>query len=308
MKRSFLLVTFLCAVFLVVGGQALKESEDRAPRQLLFDEADVYAVAQNQDGKNKKTVPLKQDRTPKQFPRQPIIFTGAAPYPSYLLPATFGIGPQLFNVPAVAEPVRLYPPVRQEPLVGGDLDSVKTRVGSAPAPNKRTRPLRNPLTEGSSLTRQVGPCNDLETEINKERARNGLGPLKCDPNMRWVANKHVENQLDNGYTDGQEFPNGCNGHSWLGAVSCCFSISSEATWPCMWNKPLELSKWDDRNGYEISAWSSGTITPSGAVDSWRGSSAHHNVILTQGSWTDLQTVGCAWRNTVAHCWFAKTEP
>ena len=255
MKRSFLLFTFLCAVFLVVGGQAPKEAEDRAPRQLPFDEADVYAVAQNQDGKNKKTVPLKQDRTPKQFPRQPLIFTGAAPYPSYLLPATFGIGPQLFHVPAVAEPVRLYPPVRQEPLVGGDLDSVKTRVGSAPAPNKRTRPLRNPLTEGSSLTRQVGPCNDLETEINKERARNGLGPLKCDPNMRWVANKHVENQLDNGYTGQvrtqsliftnniylqihQEFPNGCNGHSWLGAVGCCYSSTSEATWPCMWNKPL----------------------------------------------------------------------
>ena len=70
----------------------------------------------------------------------------------------------------------------------------------------------------------------------------------------------------------------------------------------------ELSKWDDRNGYEISAWSSGTITPSAAVDSWRGSSAHQNVILTQGSWTDLKTVGCAWHNTVAHCWFAKTEP
>ena len=62
---------------------------------------------------------------------------------------------------------------------------------------------QSPLCVGSSLIRQIGPCNDLETEINKERARNGLGPLKCDQNMRWVANKHVENQLDNGYTDGQ---------------------------------------------------------------------------------------------------------
>ena len=67
----------------------------------------------------------------------------------------------------------------------------------------RVRGDQSPLCVGSSLTRQIGPCNDLETEINKERARNGLGPLKCDQNMRWVANKHVENQLDNGYTDGQ---------------------------------------------------------------------------------------------------------
>ena len=52
---------------------------------------------------------------------------------------------------------------------------------------------------GSALVYQIGTCNELETAINKERARDGQGPLKCDHNMRWVANKHVSNQLDNGY-------------------------------------------------------------------------------------------------------------
>jgi len=254
-KGSILLVTFLCAVFLVVDG----EKKDRAPKQLPF------------------------------LPLQPLIYPGSAPNPYFLLPSTFSSGKHgVQDLPSVG------------PLVGA-------RIGSAPPPLNEERVESNLLRVGTSLARQIGTCNELETEINKERARNGLGPLKCDHNMRWVANKHVENQLDNGYTDGKEFPNGCNGHSWLGDIGCCFS-THEATWPCMWNKPLELSKWDDRNGYEISVWNSATITPSGAVDSWRGSSAHHNVILTQGDWTDLKTVGCGWRKTVAHCWFAKTEP
>ena len=112
------------------------------------------------------------------------------------------------------------------------------------------------MKKGSALTRQIGTCNELENEINNERARNGLGPLKCDHNMRWVANKHVENQLDNGYSDGsviftfifkylifknlkhQDLQNGCNGHSWFGAVGCCYNSDNRATWPCMWNKPL----------------------------------------------------------------------
>ena len=90
--------------------------------------------------------------------------------------------------------------------------SVGARVGSAPAPSKEERVESDLVKEqveaellrkGSPLARQIGSCNDLEQELNNERARNGLGPLKCDHNMRWVANQHVENQLDNGYTFGE---------------------------------------------------------------------------------------------------------
>ena len=79
----------------------------------------------------------------------------------------------------------------------------ETRIGSVPPPSQERIEELDILRVGTSLARQIGTCNELETEINKERARNGLGPLKCDHNMRWVANKHVENQLDNGYTDGK---------------------------------------------------------------------------------------------------------
>ena len=78
----------------------LKEAEERRQKQLTIDEANVHVVAQQHDEKNKKSEPLKQDRTPKQLPYlpplQPVIYAGAGPYPSNLLPATFGIGQQLF--------------------------------------------------------------------------------------------------------------------------------------------------------------------------------------------------------------------
>ena len=77
------------------------------------------------------------------------------------------------------------------------------RIGSVPHFNDEDKAEeRDVMKKGSTLSRQIGTCNELETEINNERARYGLGPLKCDHNMRWVANKHVENQLDNGYSYG----------------------------------------------------------------------------------------------------------
>ena len=54
--------------------------------------------------------------------------------------------------------------------------------------------------EPRAVERQIGSCNELEKLINAERRRYGYEELKCDLNMRWVANKHVENQLEEGYT------------------------------------------------------------------------------------------------------------
>ena len=54
--------------------------------------------------------------------------------------------------------------------------------------------------EPRPVERQIGSCNELEKLINAERRRYGYEELKCDLNMRWVANKHVENQLEEGYT------------------------------------------------------------------------------------------------------------
>ena len=95
----------------------------------------------------------------------------------------------------------------------------------------------------------------------------------------------------------------------------------------------ELSKWDKRNGYEISAARSPSIKPQQAFEQWRSSPGHYALIIPgnryylviflffyvsciyvsiyqsiSGYWTNLKTVGCGWRETLAHCWFATEEP
>ena len=71
----------------------------------------------------------------------------------------------------------------------------------------------------------------------------------------------------------------------------------------------ELSKWDKRNGFEISAAHSAGMNPERAFSQWKGSPGHYAVFVPTGSgWRDIKTVGCTWRNTLAHCWFSKKVP
>ena len=71
----------------------------------------------------------------------------------------------------------------------------------------------------------------------------------------------------------------------------------------------ELSKWDKREGYEISAAHSGGMSPEKAFQQWKGSPGHYGVFVPLGSaWSDIKTVGCAWRKTLAHCWLSKKVP
>merc|ERR1712126_226767 len=119
-------------------------------------------------------------------------------------------------------------------------------------------------------------CNDLEWLINEERKRHGLRSLGCDEGMRYVAYMHATNQIDNNFGGNST----CNLHSWAGDRSCCFT-SDFSNNNCMWNKPNELYG-DTRPGFEISTWNSGEMSAEGALEHWKGSTGHFNVILTKG--------------------------
>ena len=56
------------------------------------------------------------------------------------------------------------------------------------------------IASGPIAEKQIGACNQLENLINDERRKYGSPPLKCDLNMGWVANQHIINQLENGFT------------------------------------------------------------------------------------------------------------
>merc|ERR1712110_925119 len=164
---------------------------------------------------------------------------------------------------------------------------------------------RVPAKGGVTVGKQ-GKCNDLEALVNRERGSSGLRPLHCDANMRWVAYQHLDD-ADEGAQQNLAWGDECNLHSWLVKFPCCYT-SDHANGKCVWNKPLQLSGWDDRTGFEISAWRSDKMSATQAINQWRGSFGHYDVIMGRSGWDDLKTVGCGYRNNHAHCWFAKIRP
>ena len=82
----------------------------------------------------------------------------------------------------------------------------------------------------------AGDCNELENLINKERRLSGRSNLHCDPNMRWVAYKHLDD-ADEAVAVGKKLKSPCNLHSWLVKFPCCFT-SDFSNNECMWNKAI----------------------------------------------------------------------
>ncbi|MGE7020690.1 hypothetical protein [Solibacillus cecembensis] len=102
----------------------------------------------------------------------------------------------------------------------------------------------------------------------------------------------------------------CNLHSWStnGSWSPVCYTSNHQYAQQMWDKPRELTSYIG-NRYEISAGSSGgSISPSKALNIWKGSTGHNNVIIGAGSWSTLTVmVGGLMEGGYAHVWFGK-EP
>ena len=70
----------------------------------------------------------------------------------------------------------------------------------------------------------------------------------------------------------------------------------------MWSKPREITNYTG-NGYEISAKYSGMISPETALNLWKNSPGHNQVMSTQGMWSDLKTMGVSIDGHYAHVWF-----
>ena len=84
-------------------------------------------------------------------------------------------------------------------------------------------------------------CNELEKLINAERAKGGKPPYICDPHLRFVAEKHLDN-YDEAVKRNIDTKSG-SGHDWwvgqrkvreYGYKPCRFSDDNPE---CMWNKP-----------------------------------------------------------------------
>ena len=141
--------------------------------------------------------------------------------------------------------------------------------------------------------------------INAYRESQGLSKLSFSKSLTIVARTHVSDS--NTYTpEKQRDSRGMQGnlHSWSnhGSWTPVVYTSDHEYAANMWSKPRELTSYTG-NGYEISSWNSGNITPEDALDLWENSSGHNAVMTTQGNWSDLKTMGVAIDGKYAHVWF-----
>ena len=161
-------------------------------------------------------------------------------------------------------------------------------------------------TEGGTTGVVPEGCSEDAAELvmllNAYRAEKGKPPIPLSPSLCIVGDTHAQDLVDNSPDAAPE----CNLHSWSNAGSwspCCYT-ADHAQAKCMWDKPKELTSYPG-NGYENAA--SGAQGPAGALDLWKGSPAHNDVILNQGIWKDFPwgAVGAGFDGGYAVLWFGQ---
>lgn len=136
------------------------------------------------------------------------------------------------------------------------------------------------------------------------RSTLGLGDIPLSSSLTYVAQQHVNDLVENNPTS-----NNCNLHSWSdkGNWSACCYTADHAEAACMWDKPRELTDYTG-NGYEIAYFQSNEATPEEALSAWQNSSAHNDVILNNGSWSNKwNAIGLGIRGKYAVVWFGNEE-
>jgi len=172
--------------------------------------------------------------------------------------------------------------------------------------------------EASAQYEPTGCLSDEEVElatlINGYRAQNALPAVPVSTQLTLVAQWHNQ---DAAYAIEQTGQFGadpsCNLHSWYGTLTgpyttCCYT-SDHAQAACMWNKPGEISGGSYAPfGFENAAMGYGSVAA--AVDAWKASSGHNDVILNQNGWASYSWqamgVGVDPTNRTYFLWFAQS--
>lgn len=147
-----------------------------------------------------------------------------------------------------------------------------------------------------------GKNAELLQKINDYRKANGLPAINLNEKLQAVAEAHA---LDlEKYYDPQQKK--CNMHSWSTHgkwTSCCYT-DDHAQKECMWRKPKEISNYPG-HGFEIAYYSSQMLTPEVALNGWKKSTSHHEVILNRGIWKSItfNSIGVYITEHYAVVWF-----
>lgn len=140
--------------------------------------------------------------------------------------------------------------------------------------------------------------------VNDYRIEMGLAPVRPSPALDLVARRHVDDLERNAPATGV-----CNLHSWSDRgpwAGCCYT-ADQAQAECMLEKPREITRGVyESDGYEI-AYSNSTVTPSAALNGFKSSPPHLEVILNQDDWQRVEwhAVGAAVSAHYAVVWFGE---
>jgi hypothetical protein len=131
-------------------------------------------------------------------------------------------------------------------------------------------------------------------------AQHGLSPIPLSASLTVVAQLHAKDLTDN-----RPDVEGCSMHSWSAKgkwQSCCYT-PDHAQKQCMWNKPRELTSYTG-NGFEIAAQRSDLIGAKEALELWKGSTFHNDVILNKGIYNrKWNAIGLGIYKNYAVVWF-----
>lgn len=123
--------------------------------------------------------------------------------------------------------------------------------------------------------------------IMEYRKQHKLPKIPISKSLTFVAQTHCKDLSEN-KPDNQP---GCNPHSWSDKgewTACCYTPDHKQA-QCMWDKPRELTNYKG-SGYEIafgssdSRYDSYTASAEAALEGWKKSTGHNNVILNKDIW------------------------
>jgi len=141
--------------------------------------------------------------------------------------------------------------------------------------------------------------------IMEYRQSEGLGRIPLSNSLTLVAQTHCRDLVENS----PDAKKNCNAHSWSAKgdwSSCCYTPDHKKA-ECMWHKPKELTSYDGY-GFEIAVWSSQpNLTAAEALDSWKESVSHNNVIINRNKWKKVnwKAIGVGIYKGYATVWFGR---
>jgi hypothetical protein len=134
--------------------------------------------------------------------------------------------------------------------------------------------------------------------INDYRKANNLPPIELSESLSFVANRHLLDLNNNvkSFT-----------HGWS---NCPYDIKNDKTWNCVFEAPQRLKSSYVGNGYEnLYRNLNGSATPELALEAWKKSPMHNNLILNLDVWktTKFNAFGIAISGNYASMWFGSGE-